>query len=198
MHDDLERPADVARWREELEDFRRAKDDYLLHDPSSPIPREHRAQLGGLPYFEPEPALRFVVPLELYRNPDVVQVQDTGGNTRSFFRWGAFHFEVDGEPCTLQAYKSPGSESLFVPFRDSTNGESTYGAGRYLDLYEDRDQVAAPESPRDGGRWTLDFNLAYNPYCAYSEHYVCPFVPPENHLTCAIPAGEKAYPLDPV
>ncbi len=198
MHNDLESPADVARWRAELEDFRRAKDRYLLHEPSSPIPYEHRGQLGdGLPHFEPDPALRFVVALEPYRTPDVVQVQDTGGNTRSFFRWGALHFEVDGAPCTLHAYKSPGSDSLFVPFRDATNGRETYGAGRYLDLHEDRDLVEPPSSPREGGRWALDFNLAYNPYCAYSEHYVCPFVPPENHLPCAVRAGEKAYPLDP-
>jgi uncharacterized protein (DUF1684 family) len=77
-------------------------------------------------------------------------------------------------------------ERLFIPFKDATSGRETYGAGRYLDLDYQRDRT--PE-----GKWILDLNRAYNPWCAYSVDYVCPFVPLENWLKVPVYAGEKAY-----
>ena len=76
------------------------------------------------------------------------------------------------------------SRKLFVPFRDATSGKESYGAARYLDLEDE-----------PSGEYVLDFNLAYNPYCAYSDDYVCPFPPKENWLTAPVRAGEKAFPL---
>ena len=70
----------------------------------------------------------------------------------------------------------------FIPFVDAQAGKETYGAGRYLD----------PEVLPDG-RLVLDFNLAYNPYCAYNERYSCPIPPAENRLEAVIQAGEKSY-----
>lgn len=75
-----------------------------------------------------------------------------------------------------------------MPFKDRTSGKETYGAGRYLDL----DPVA---DRTDDGLWIVDFNRAYNPWCAYSDQYACPFVPPENWLDVSIQAGEKQFPL---
>jgi len=75
---------------------------------------------------------------------------------------------------------------LFIPFRDATSGQETYGAGRYLDLEADQHLTA-------DGKWIVDLNRAYNPWCAYSEDYVCPFVLPENWLEVPIRAGEKSY-----
>lgn len=87
----------------------------------------------------------------------------------------------------LQAYKSDYlQESLFIPFRDITNGKETYSAGRYIDLDSVKHTI-------DKGKWILDFNRAYNPFCAYNSAYSCPFVPPENWLKVAIQAGEKKY-----
>jgi uncharacterized protein (DUF1684 family) len=77
-------------------------------------------------------------------------------------------------------------ERLFIPFKDAASGRETYGAGRYLDLDYQRDRT--PE-----GKWILDLNRAYNPWCAYSVDYVCPFVPLENWLKVPVYAGEKAY-----
>ena len=106
---------------------------------------------------------------------------------REYIRWGEFRFEIDGKKCKLQAYKdSPDDTRLFVPFRDRTNGEETYGAGRYIDLHEEADKT--PD-----GKWILDFNKAYNPWCAYNSNYACPFVPPENWLDIPIYAGEKKF-----
>lgn len=87
----------------------------------------------------------------------------------------------------LQAYKRDvEEEQLFVPFRDATSGQETYGAGRYIDLDAARDRSA-------DGKWVLDFNRAYNPWCVYSEDYTCPFVPQENQLAVPVCAGEKNY-----
>ena len=113
----------------------------------------------------------------------------TKGNEQDFLRWGEFRFKIGGKEQALQAYKSkPQEEMLFVPLKDATHGKETYGAGRYLDLELDRDRTAE-------GKWILDFNQAYNPWCAYSEAYTCPFVPVENCLEVPIPSGEKDYPL---
>jgi len=106
-------------------------------------------------------------------------------------RIGFFEFEIDGTKLRLAAYKSvppPGhrheDHSLFVPFLDATSGKETYGAARYLDLEDRRTDD-----------YVLDFNPAYNPYCAYSDAYICPFPPQENWLAVPIRAGEKNFPL---
>src|SRR5207245_6278020 len=99
---------------------------------------------------------------------------------------GYFEFTIDGQTRRLQAYKSVPmagereDESLFVPFRDSTGGKESYPAGRYLDL---------PVTKND--EYVLDFNLAYNPYCAYNDAYICPLPPRENWLDTRIEAGEE-------
>jgi uncharacterized protein (DUF1684 family) len=81
---------------------------------------------------------------------------------------------------------------LFLPFRDATAGEETYGAGRYL-----TDTIKGTWGrglAHQGGRVVLDFNYAYNPSCAYNSRWACPLAPPENHLEGAVRAGELAYP----
>jgi uncharacterized protein (DUF1684 family) len=86
-----------------------------------------------------------------------------------------------------KAYKSSAEKGqLFIPFRDATSGRETYGAGRYLDLDPAWNRTA-------GGKWILDFNRAYNPWCAYTEAYTCPVVPKENWLSVPVRAGEKDY-----
>jgi len=124
-------------------------------------------------------------------NPQRVVLATSKGVPREMIRYGVLEFEVEGTKQRLAAFKSvpqPGhhhaDESLFIPFRDATSGKETYGACRYLDI---------EEQPTDD--YVIDFNLAYNPYCAYSEDYVCPFPPRENWLTMPIRAGEKNFPL---
>jgi uncharacterized protein (DUF1684 family) len=96
---------------------------------------------------------------------------------------------MEGQQHVLQAYKSnPEEEQLFAPFRDATCGKETYGAGRCLDLEPERDRTA-------DGKWVINFNKAYNSWCAYSENYTYPFVPPENWLKVPVHAGEKKSPL---
>jgi hypothetical protein len=166
---------------------REAKDDYFGRNPHSPIPQAERADFDGLSYYDVDPAFRFELPLHRHDDPETVTVGTSTGGERDYLEWGEFHFEVDGEPVTIQAYKADVEEDrLWVPFRDATSGEETYGAGRYLDLEVD-------EHRRSDGTWVLDFNQAYNPTCAYSDMYECPLPPTENWLDVAVEAGEKAY-----
>jgi uncharacterized protein (DUF1684 family) len=172
----------ATRLREE----RAEKDQFFADHPQSPIPAADRESFDGLAYFPPDPAYRFELPLEEHDEKDRITVETTRDGTQEYLRWGAFRFETGGEAVVLQAYRAdPGEARLWVPFRDATNGAETYPAGRYLDL--------EAEDHTDGGHWTLDFNRAYNPFCAFSEAYECPLVPTENWLDVAIEAGEKAY-----
>jgi len=117
-------------------------------------------------------------------------METTKGGIQEFIRWGEFRFNMDEKQCVIQAYKSnPEEERLWIPFRDKTSGKDTYGAGRYIDLETGKHLTS-------DGKWILDFNKAYNPWCAYSEEYVCPFIPPENWFEIPIKAGEKKYPLE--
>ena len=179
---------DVKRWARNLEQNRKNKDRFFKEHIQSPIPDRDRRRFRHLDYYPPDINLRFILPLHEHEKKKHVQIEDTGGNLRDMLRWGEFRFTVDGVECILQAYKSnPYEERLFIPFKDGTSGKETYGAGRYIDLEEG-------QMTRDN-KWILDFNLAYNPWCAYSMDYVCPYVPPENWLKVPIRAGEKDYHL---
>jgi len=182
-------PVLMSDWREELERERAGKNEFFGEHPHSPIPDEERSSFGGLRYFEPDPDLRFELELDSFVAPSTVTVETTRDGTQRYEQVGEFAFTVDGTDCTLIAFQPAGEddESLWVPFRDGTNGEETYEAGRYLDL--------GPEE-RAGDRWVLDLNRAYNPFCAFSDAYECPLVPTENWLDVRIEAGEKYPPRE--
>lgn len=174
-----------------IEMMRHEKDYFFKEDHQSPIPHALRHGFQGLAYFPPDPKFRVRAKLNNDPNPQRIVLATSKGVPRDMVRHGIFEFEIEGAAQRLAAYKSvpqPGphheSESLFVPFRDATSGKETYGAARYLDIEEER-----------GDEYVIDFNLAYNPYCAYSDDYVCPFPPRENWLSIPIRAGEKDFPL---
>ncbi len=166
---------------EALLQHRTAKDEFFRTSPNSPLDPSLRDDFPGLTYYEPDPAAVFTLPVDgdVERGPITIQTSD--GLTRTYQRAGRVHFDIGGVPAALTLYSSnhPG---YFVPFRDATSGNETYGGGRYLDV-----------TPNADGTVTIDFNLAYNPFCAYSTMYSCPIPPPENWLDVAIAAGEKAY-----
>lgn len=175
-------PVDYERW---VAAQRSAKDDYFKRAARSPIPPEEREAFAGLSYFAVDAALRFEF-LDLGPLPEGLavetQVQTSDGQVRDGKRVGTLAFRIDGTDQELVGLRLGGSQhgSLFVPFKDATNGPDSYGAGRYLDL-----------SAEDDGTYDLDFNLAYAPFCAYSPSYSCPLPPAENWLTIRIEAGER-------
>ena len=175
-------PEDYAR---DLNLQRKEKDSYFQADPDSPIPGEVRGAFRGLEYFPPDRAYRLRVRLTKLPSPEPVTLATSKGIPRPMVRYGYFGFEIDGVKQRLYAYKAapqPGHHhedaSLFVPFRDATSGKESYGAARYLDLEDE-----------PSGEYVLDFNLAYNPYCAYSDDSVCPFPPKANWRTAPVRAG---------
>jgi uncharacterized protein (DUF1684 family) len=165
----------------ELEEFRKEKDEFFRSDPRSPLSREQKRGFSGLNYYPENDALRFDVTAEPFSEHSHVQMQTSTGDVQDYVKYGTFDFEVDGQPAELTIYASEDGEA-FVPFADATSGAETYGAGRYLELeYLGED------------RFHVDFNLAYNPWCAYSPDYSCPIPPKENRLEVPIRAGEKDF-----
>lgn len=179
----------MVEWKERLKLERENKDEFLKRHFQSPIPPEDREDFEGLDYFPLDPDYRFGLELHEHDKKEEIEVEDTKGGTQKYICWGEFRFPMDGKKRALQAYKAdPDEEEIWVPFKDETCGEESYGAGRYLDLeLEDRNE---------DGKWILDFNQAYNPFCAFSEDYVCPFIPTENWLEVPVRAGEKDYKED--
>jgi len=176
----------VDAWKARIEAERREKDVFFGQDWQSPISPEDRVRFKGLDYYPPNPDLRFELELHEHADKQTVKMAFTKGEQSDFVQWGEFRFEIEGCECTLQVYKrDPDEQGLFVPFRDATSSVETYGAGRYLDLDAVSNQTA-------DGRWIIDFNAAYNPWCAYSEDYTCPLVPPDNRLAVPVRAGEKS------
>ncbi|WP_136689863.1 DUF1684 domain-containing protein [Halorhabdus amylolytica] len=176
----------VERIRQQREE----KKTYFAEHPRSPFPQH--ADFAGLEYFEIDPDYRYERSLSEHDEKEQITVETTADGSQEYVRRGEFDFEIDGESVTLQAYEpASGEDRLWVPFRDETNGEKTYGAGRYIDLEPDHHRTA-------DGTWILDFNLAYNPTCAYNEAYECPLIPMENWLDVRVEAGEKEYPGEPI
>ncbi|MFT4923725.1 MAG: hypothetical protein ACI8XM_002955 [Haloarculaceae archaeon] len=174
-------------WVSQIERDREEKDRYFGGDPRSPLRADQQEHFEGLAYYPIDEGYRYELPLEEYDEPEHVVVGTSTEGQQEYLAVGEFTFEVDGTAVTLRAFKSePDEDRLWVPFRDATSGESTYGAGRYLDLEPDRHRT-------EEGRWILDFNEAYNPTCAYSDRYECPLPPTENWLEVSIEAGEKAF-----
>lgn len=165
---------------DELERFRREKDDFFRANPSSPLTPAQRQSFTGLRYFPPDGAMRLTLDVDEFPVQDTVQIQTTTGDVQSYERLGRIHFKVDGQEVALTLYRN--EYGYFLPFADSLAGKETYGAGRYLE----------PE-PLPDGRVLVDFNLAYNPYCAYNEHWSCPITPAENRLKVPIRAGERVF-----
>ncbi len=166
----------------ELGDFRRRKEEFFRSDPQSPLTEEQRGQFASLDYFDENVELVIEAPLNNEVDPEPIEMQTSTGGRQVFRRAGVVRFEVDGEPAQLTLYASDDIDELFLPFRDATSGAETYGAGRYLDV----------DPPKDG-RLKVDFNLAYNPYCAYNPNFSCPIPPGENWLGVPIRAGEKSF-----
>ncbi|MFC7155999.1 DUF1684 domain-containing protein [Halomarina halobia] len=175
---------DTGRWRGELLALRDEKDEFFAEHPQSPIPPDERGDFDGLAYFEPDPAYRVEARVERHDDPDPVVMETTAGPEVRYERVATLRFEVRGTEQTLGAYRQDSEEGLFVPFRDKTTGQESYHQGRYMEIDVEGDL------PR---RLPLDFNLAYNPFCAYSETFSCPLPPEENWQDVTVEAGERAY-----
>ncbi|MDB2261739.1 DUF1684 domain-containing protein [Halorubrum ezzemoulense] len=177
-------------YAERLRANRREKDEFFDDHPQSPIPPEHRDEFDGLDYFPPNPDYRVEATVTVHDDPEPVEMETTASNPVRYLRIVTFALEINGTEHTLAGYRQKGDDgAVFVPFRDKTTGQQTYHQGRYMELAPERELA-------DGDAVTIDFNLAYNPFCAYSETFSCPLPPEENWLEVVVPAGERAPDLD--
>ena len=169
----------------DLTEFRKSKDQFFAKDPHSPLTPEQRRAFTGLSYYQENPELRFVLAIEElpYQQKEAIEMLTSTGESQLHLRWGTISFIVDGQSAELTVYRAMEGEEFFLPFADTTNGKESYGAGRYLDLV-----------PLEDERILVDFNYAYNPYCAYNPHWSCPIPPVENRLQAPIQGGEKSFP----
>ena len=171
-----------------LSRFRAEIDDFMEYHPQSPLSDEQRTSFSGLSYYDEEKRLVIEVEAERFSEDEpLIEMQTSTGDTQTYRRWGRFSFEVEDRTASLVVYSELHADDFFLPFKDATNGRETYGAGRYLDSHR-------PGISRlSGNRLEIDFNYAYNHYCAYNELYSCPLPPPENWLRVPIRAGEKKF-----
>jgi len=165
---------------DELQAFRAEKDDFFAHHPQSPLSADQKRDFHGLSYFAEDPGLRLEVDAGELNPKERIEMQTSTGEVQVYVRHSRFRFKVDGQQAELTIYE--GEHGFFLPFVDALAGKETYPAGRYLE----------PE-PLPGGHFRVDFNLAYNPYCAYNERWSCPLTPFENRLNVPIRAGEKLF-----
>mgnify|MGYP003113818757 CR=1 FL=1 len=161
-----------------------------FRDPeTSPLPDRYRKDFDGLDFFEPDTTFRIMAKFK--RTPEALPflMPTTTERQSEEVVYGVLEFRLYGRSHKLEVYQNQElkeqeqyKDYLFLPFADLTNGEETYGGGRYLDL-----------SIPVGDSILIDFNKAYNPYCAYNPKYSCPLVPKQNRLDVAIKAGVKTF-----
>lgn len=166
--------------------WRSERDRLFATHPQSPVPLERRRGFPGLPYFDYQPAWRMELEVEPLPGKEE-ELGHSGPGVTRFLPMGRVHLEgpAQGETLTLLWLDSYGG-GVFLPFRDASNGSSTYGGGRYL-----LDTAKGADLGHQGRRVVLDFNFAYHPSCTFDHRWSCPLAPAENRLGVAVEAGER-------
>ncbi len=169
---------------EKIKQERVEKDSFMKESESSPFVNK-RDEFTGLQYFPIDPEFKVKATIIKFDSNQYMEIAETGGEVKRYLKFATAQFTLKGQELELLLLKPVGfgpMDVIFTAFADDTSGESTYGGGRYLDL-----------SFKNATEITIDFNLAYNPYCEYTPDFSCPLPPKENILPIAITAGEKNY-----
>ena len=175
-----------------LSHWRAVRERLYREHPQSPVPVDQRSTFRAL-HFAHDPRLRFQAIVEPAAPPEpgalALDLPNSGSETLAFRRVGTVRLPLpDGERQLSVFWLAGYAGGLFIPFRDATNGTSTYGAGRYLmDAAKSADLGVDPAT----GALILDFNFAYQPSCAFDSRWACPLAPPENRLDIEVCAGER-------
>ena len=176
-------------FAEQLAQHRETYKKELLDSAGGPL--KEKSDLAYIRFYEPDSTYRVVATVERTVNAEPFAMPTYSGKTKEHVAYAVLSFVLDGKPQQLTLYRSLNlmkvpnyRDYLFLPFKDATSGEETYGGGRYIDFRTGEIKE---------GKVTLDFNRAYNPYCAYQEGFSCPIPPKNNLLAIAVRAGEKAY-----
>jgi uncharacterized protein (DUF1684 family) len=177
----------LASYITEIEEYRAEYNDYMKTDQNSPFNYKGKVEFHELNYFDIDPAFKFSSKLFEYDSQDTVSVFGTKGEERKIVRHGYVVFEYGGAKIRIHVYEGStknGEKYHSIWFTDKTTNEESYGVGRYLNFTKNED----PEYI-----YQIDFNKAFNPYCAYSKEYSCAIPTKEDYLDIAINAGEKKF-----
>jgi len=175
----------MERREEKLKAFRAKRDQFFKEDPRSPLKGSDRKKFKGLLYYPINLKYAVIGSIERYPSepkPIYINLPTNKGREKKYVKNGQFRFKWEGKEYVLQIYRPLGGGEFFLPCKDKTSGTETYPEGRYLYI-----------EPMPGGKVLIDFNRAYNPFCEYSEKYLCPFATQENWLDIPIHAGEKRF-----
>lgn len=170
---------------EKVEKERERQFKFIKFNVESPLNEEQRRSFQLLTFYDINPLYRVKALLIPIENKKVREVPLTDGSKEKYIEHSYAEFELGGQTnklLLLQSVKETDMRNFFLAFADETSGKETYGGGRFLNVRQDGKNSI-----------TIDFNLAYNPYCAYNPDYACPLPPKENLMTIAIEAGEKNY-----
>ena len=183
----------VETWQR----FRAGRDELFAVHPQSALDEEQRGQFRALSYFPYNPAMCVVARVDTDIEAATFTVAMNAQEPMTMTRAARLHFELEGQTVSLSVYwLNVYGGGLFLPFRDATCPDESYGGGRYLfDTIKGSDFLPVSGSTTKE-RILLDFNYAYNPSCAYNSKWVCPLSPPENRLRVAVRAGEKNFSID--
>jgi len=178
-------PGEKLPYEETVFEHRDEILDFMKNNDESPLSDSLKSSFEGFDYFEPDPFFKVKASLVRISENSNLKIVTNDGQVREYTKYAYAIFDLSGQQrqlTLLQADLEESNGTLFLPFGDLTNGETTYGGGRYLDLqFTNKNTII------------IDFNLAYNPYCAYSANYSCPLPPSENRLSVAINAGEMNF-----
>lgn len=179
--------AEQKEYIASVEKQRQEKDDYMKNNPNSPFNFKGKIEFHSLKYFDVNPNFVFKSKLTEYTSKDTISIFGTKGEERKVIRFGFVNFEYKKKSYRLNVYKGTtksGDEYFSIWFTDKTTNEQSYGVGRYLDFELNPDKEFI---------YTIDFNLAYNPYCAYSADYTCAIPTKDDYVDLSIEAGEKKF-----
>jgi uncharacterized protein (DUF1684 family) len=182
LFDSGESPEVESNYIEEMKAFRHQKDSFMRNDEKSPFVEQNVA-FNGLNYFDVDESFKVKASIEVLEDGKVYDLRTSDDKVKTYQAVAILHFDIVGSHQDLTLLQSAVDGHFFLSFYDETSAITTYGAGRYLEVDYKKGQQQV----------VLDFNKAYNPYCAYTEGYSCPVPPPENNITIPINAGEKNY-----
>lgn len=174
----------------EISNFRKGRNIKMMYSEGTPIKTEDRKDFKGLNFFAADEKYNVEATLIKAEEHQTIFMKTSTDHQPEYLQYGKILFLLDGQEYSLLVFQSKklaevkkDLDHVFIPFRDETTGKETYGGGRYVDC----------KLPTEGNKVMVDFNKAYNPYCAYNPRYSCVIPPEDNRLLIRIEAGEKSF-----
>jgi uncharacterized protein len=170
---------------EKIEKERDRQYKFIKFNIDSPLTEEQKKNFKELNFYNIDPSYKVRAKMVELEEKKMVELPMTDGSVEKYLKHSFAEFRLNGSPqklLLLQSLKESDKRNFFLAFADETSGQETYGGGRYINLRQDGKNSI-----------TIDFNMAYNPYCAYNPDFACPLPPKENILQIPIPVGEKDY-----